>query len=109
MFVHPWQFRQAMQSLGSRELQPNEIVFSAPFEHVVQEAMEKSHPDGEWSCSHQQISLKRGSTDASTLADHASQDGVSSQFTGSMSDSEDSNNCNPCNSSSTSDFQMAYF
>jgi hypothetical protein len=90
IFVHPWQFRQTMQSLGSRTLHPDEIVFSASFEHLLQEAMECSRSNGVWSRSLQLIPLKGVSSDASTLDeggdDHRS---LGSNSGDELSDSED--------------------
>lgn len=39
IFVHPWQFRSAMQGLNHVELKADHIVVAASLEYLVAEAM----------------------------------------------------------------------
>jgi hypothetical protein len=39
IFVHPWQYRSAIQALGNVELQPDHIIFSESFEYLVEETL----------------------------------------------------------------------
>jgi hypothetical protein len=79
VFVHPSQFRHAIHNLGSRELQPDEIVFSASFEHLVQEALECAHSDAMWSQNFDEIMTLDGmSSEASTLDEYDERESVCS-------------------------------